>query len=554
MPTSRQPPRRRTAMAAARAVAMALAAVRTLAMSLTAAATVAVALSTAAAPAFAADDENEPLPELGDSAERVLSPTQEKRIGDQFRRQLFRDPAYIADPEINAYLNRLGAQIAEHASLRGVPIAVHLVQNPQLNAFAVPGGHITFHTGLLLAAENEDELAAVMAHEIAHISQRHLPRMVAKMEASRLPAAAAILASIVVGGQAGLAGLTVANAALLSNQLAYTREFEREADAIGIRLLAESGYDPAAMAGFFGKLEGPSGLGDEGPEFLRTHPLSYTRIAEAENRAADYPPRARPGGREFFFIRAKIRALHTANPRAEVEHFNRVLGGEAGAPPADQRDAAVYGLALVQWKLRQFAAARATLQPLLDAGPAGASAESAAGVTAGTADATAAGGATGGTPDSAAAGSAAGSADMAVEIARAEIDRTAGAPAAAAARYAALAAAGPPPPWLAHYQAEALIDSGNPAAAKRIIRRQLRRHKSMFTLYRPLAKSNAKLGLAAESHQATAEYHAALGEYPAAISALRRALAAAAPEGYLHDSITARLTEIEGVLKQQLQP
>lgn len=541
-------------MAAARAVAMALAAVRTLAMSLTAAATVAVALSTAAAPAFAADDENEPLPELGDSAERVLSPTQEKRIGDQFRRQLFRDPAYIADPEINAYLNRLGAQIAEHASLRGVPIAVHLVQNPQLNAFAVPGGHITFHTGLLLAAENEDELAAVMAHEIAHISQRHLPRMVAKMEASRLPAAAAILASIVVGGQAGLAGLTVANAALLSNQLAYTREFEREADAIGIRLLAESGYDPAAMAGFFGKLEGPSGLGDEGPEFLRTHPLSYTRIAEAENRAADYPPRARPGGREFFFIRAKIRALHTANPRAEVEHFNRVLGGEAGAPPADQRDAAVYGLALVQWKLRQFAAARATLQPLLDAGPAGASAESAAGVTAGTADATAAGGATGGTPDSAAAGSAAGSADMAVEIARAEIDRTAGAPAAAAARYAALAAAGPPPPWLAHYQAEALIDSGNPAAAKRIIRRQLRRHKSMFTLYRPLAKSNAKLGLAAESHQATAEYHAALGEYPAAISALRRALAAAAPEGYLHDSITARLTEIEGVLKQQLQP
>ncbi|MDD9854898.1 MAG: M48 family metalloprotease, partial [Gammaproteobacteria bacterium] len=512
----------------------------TLAMALAAAATLAIALSTAAAPALAADDENEPLPELGDSAERVLSPTQEKRIGDQFRRQLFRDPAYIADPEINAYLNRLGAQIAAHASLRGVPIAVHLVQNPQLNAFAVPGGHITFHTGLLLAAENEDELAAVMAHEIAHISQRHLPRMVAKMEASRLPAAAAILASIVVGGQAGLAGLTVANAALLSNQLAYTREFEREADAIGIRLLAESGYDPAAMAGFFGKLEGPSGLGDEGPEFLRTHPLSYTRIAEAENRAADYPPRARAGGREFFFIRAKIRALHTANPRAEVEHFNRVLGGEAGAPPADQRDAAVYGLALVQWKLRQFAAARATLQPLLDAGPAGASAES----TAGTADGAAAG---------AAPGPAAGSADMAVEIARAEIDRTAGAPAAAAARYAALAAAGPPP-WLAHYQAEALIDSGDPAAAKRIIRRQLRRHKSMFTLYRPLAKSNAKLGLAAESHQATAEYHAALGEYPAAISALRRALAAAAPEGYLHDSITARLTELEGVLKQQLQP
>lgn len=495
---------------------------------LTAAAAAPVAAQTGA-------PENEPLPELGDAAERVLSPTQERRIGDQFRRQLLRDRAYIADPEINAYLARLGAQIAERAALRGVPISVHLVRNSVLNAFAVPGGHITFHTGLILAAEDEDELAAVMAHEIAHIAQRHLPRMVAKMEASRLPAAAAILASIVVGGQAGLAGLTVANAALLSNQLAFTREFEREADAIGIRLLAAAGFDPAAMAGFFGKLEGPSGLGDEGPEYLRTHPLSFTRVAEAQNRAATYTHLGRGRDRAFFFIRAKIRALYADNPREALAFFQAATaagdggggdgvagddgggdGGGGGDRARDAHDAAVYGLALVQWRQRQFADARATLQPLLDARPG----------------------------------------EIPTALARAEIDRTAGDPAAAVARYAALGEAGPLPAWLAHYQAEALIDAGDAAAARRLIRRQLRRHKSMFTLYRPLAKSHARLGQAAESHQASAEYHAALGEYPDAISALKRALAAANPdgEGYLHASVTARLHELEGILKQQLQP
>jgi len=348
-----------------------------------------------------AADQNEPLPELGDSAERLLSPAQEKRIGDQFRRRLFSDPAYVGDLEVNAYMGRLGSQIARHASLRGMPISVHLVRNPVLNAFAVPGGHITFHTGLILAAEDENELAAVMAHEIAHVSQRHLPRMVAKMEAGRLPAAAAILASIVVGGQTGLAGLTVANAALLSNQLAFTRDFEREADAIGVKLLTDSGFDPTAMARFFGKLQGPSGLGDEGPEYLRTHPLSYTRIAEAENRSSGLSPGDYPNSREFFFIRAKIRALYAAaNPRAAIRHFTEQVADASG----DQKDAAVYGLALALWKHRQFDQARATLKPLLDSHPD----------------------------------------EVALQLAPAEIDRTSGRPAPAAARHRQRAAAPPP--------------------------------------------------------------------------------------------------------------
>ena len=452
-----------------------------------------------------ADDEGEPLPELGDSATRVLSPAQEKRIGRQFLGQLLRDQNYIDDPELNAYLSRLGERVAEHASLRDIRIATHLLENPVLNAFAVPGGHITFHTGIILNAEDESELASVMAHEIAHFAQRHLPRMLAKAEASTLPVAAAILASVLVGGQVGVAGFTVANAALLSNQLAYTRDFEREADAIGIKLLAEAGFNPEAMARFFGKIDRQGGLGDEAPEFLRTHPLSYTRIAEAENRAGTYPTKTWPPSRAFLLAQAKIRALYSPRDRDALAYFE----DQAETATGEARNAARYGIALVRQKLRQPEQVRATLQPLLDAWPD----------------------------------------EVAFQVAWAETDLVAGDPEAAAARYEKLTQAHPESIYLTHYRARALIASGDAAAAKRVIRHQLRRHKERFTLYPLLSESNAKLGLLAESHQATAEFHAALGEYQAAVTSLKQALRETDSEGYLQQSITARLHELEEMLE-----
>ena len=441
-------------------------------------------------PVAAADEEGEPLPELGDSATRVLSPAQEKRIGRQFLRQLIRNKHYVDDPELDAYLNRLGARISKNASLRDTSITAHLLQNPELNAFAVPGGHITFHTGLILAAEDESELASVMSHEIAHISQRHLPRMLAKAEASRFPAAAAILASVLVGGQTGLAGFTVANAALLSNQLAYTRDFEREADSIGIKLLVESGFDPGAMARFFNKIDRHGGLGDEAPEFLRTHPLSYTRIAEAENRAGAYPEKTWPPSRTFLLAKAKIRALYSPQDRNTLAYFQDRAAQSSG----EAENAAIYGIALAQKKLRQTDQARTTLQPLLDA-----------------------------YPD-----------DVALQLARAEIDMAAGDPASAAARYEKLTEAHPQSVYLVHYRARAMLAAGEAAGAKRIIRHQLRRHKERFALYPLLSESNAKLGLLSEAHQATAEFHAALGEYQAAVDSLKQALRENdSEEGYL---------------------
>lgn len=455
----------------------------------------------------AEEGDNEPLPELGDQDAQILTPAQEKRIGQQFLRQLLRDSSYIDDPELNAYLNQLGAKVAKHAALRDTPIALHLIDNSVLNAFAVPGGHITFHTGLLLATEDENELAAVVGHEVAHISQRHLPRMLAKGEVGRFSAAAAILASILIGGQAGLAGLTVANAALISNQLAYTRGFEREADAIGIKLLAEAGFEPSAMGRVFDKIERHNNLGDGVPEFLRTHPLSYTRVAETESRAAAYPHREYPPSRAFHLAQAKIRTLHAAHNQDTLDFFK----GQIEIATGESKIAAIYGLALMQRKMRQPQQARITLQPLLAAHPS----------------------------------------EIAFQIAQAEIDLAAGQSGRAVARYQRLMKT-QPQLYLIDYLAQAMIANNDAAGAKRAVRHQLRRHKERFTLYRLLSKSNAKLGLLAEAHQADAEFHAALGDNKAAAFSLKSALREADSEGYLHQSITARLSEIEEMLEGRL--
>ena len=472
----------------------------------------------------------EDLPELGDGSTLILSPTDEDAIGRNFLRLLICHPGSVdgldkdgreliddqpcfagnvTDAELLAYLNRLGAAIASHADLRETRISIHLVNQAGLNAFTVPGGHITYNTGLLLAADNEGELAAVMAHEIAHISQRHLPRLLAKMEGGKLPAAAAILAALVVGGQQGLAGLAAANALLLSNQLAYTRGFEREADAIGIKLLAESGYDPNAMVEFFEKLERAGGYGDELPEFLRTHPLSFARMAAAEDRAAQFADVVHThSSRDFFFARAKIRALFA--PRG-IDNSPAYFESRIAETEGDERDAAIYALALVQGAKRQYDRARMTLAPLLAAHPT----------------------------------------QLALQIARAEIDLAAGNPGAAAARYAELVEANPQAAYLTYYQAEALLANRDAQTAKRVIRRQLRRHKEMFTLYPLLSKSNSRLGDPAESYQASAEFHAALGEYDKAVATLKQALRASDEDGYLYESISARLKGIEEIIEQK---
>ena len=446
--------------------------------------------------------QNDTLPELGDQATEFLSPLQESRIGQQFLRQLLRDPDYVSDPELIHYLNQLGDQIGQFADLRGTKLHFNLLRNNNLNAFAVPGGYITFNTGLVLNTEHEDELASVIGHEIAHLSQRHLPRLLAKSEESKLPATAAIIAAILVGGQVGAAGITVANATLLSNQLSYTRGFEREADAIGIRMLAAAGYDPRAMGRFFGKMDRYSReQGITVPEFLRTHPLSYNRIAESEARAESYPKTSKPSSEAYYLAKAKIQASWSERSSDTIALFKNQIDITSGI----EQDAATYGLSLAYLEYRQYDAAKNTLAPLLQKHPA----------------------------------------NISFQIAQSQIEVASGRANQAADRMGALQEAHPGQVWLTHYHARALLAANQATRAKKLLRYHLRRYPQMFSLYPLLSEANVKLGLLGEAHQSDAEYDAAIGDYNGAIAALKLALRDMGDNPYLEQSVSARMAQLE---------
>lgn len=447
------------------------------------------------------------MPELGESATRYLSTQQEQDIGKGFLQQLLNEPSYVSDPFLRHYLNSLGAGIGEHASLRGLPLHFNLIAENELNAFAVPGGYITFNTGLLLTTETESELASVVGHEIAHLSQRHLPRLIARQQSQKLPTTAAILASILLGGQAAVAGVTLAQANLLSNQLSYSREFEREADAIGMQLMASSGYDPKAMAGFFGKLQRFTLVTSKDvPEFLRTHPLSYTRVAEAEARQASLPEVDTASSFDFHLARARIRALYSGHPDDAVDILNQQLVELEPTADAEQRDAIHYGIALAQSRLRQYSTALEQINKLADS-----------------------------YPD-----------NVAIAVARGEILGDSGDTAGAAEALNAVAGQHPDVTWITQPRADALLANGEAAEAKKVLRYQLRRDPGDFLLYPGLSDANVELGKLAEAHQADAEYLAAIGKYQEAVSALRLALRENDEQSdYLTQSIGARVTELE---------
>ena len=450
----------------------------------------------------AAVSQNNELPELGDASAKYLSPDQENIYGQEFLRFLLRQNAYIDDYELIDFLQTLGDRVGASASLRGTPLTFNILKNNVLNAFAVPGGYITFHTGLINNAESESELASVVGHEIAHLSQRHLPRLIARSNENRIPAILAIIGSILIGGQAGLAGLTATNAAVASNQLSYTRSFEREADSIGIQLLANAGFDPSGMAQFFGKLERHTRHDSTDVlEFLRTHPLSYTRVAESESRAAEYPPVRHESSLEFYLTKAKIRALYIERQEDPSEYF--ITQMKSTTP--FEKDAGTYGMSVWLVKSRKYDQAMHTIKPLLDKYKE----------------------------------------HPWIESLAADIDLHLGNTSLAVERYKSLINQNPEKVYLNYKLIDTYLSSNDNGNAKKLVRYQLRRHPENYILYKYLSRANAKLNLLAEAHQSDAEYHAILGNYGAAIESLKLAQRETSEDGYLAQSIQSRLKSLE---------
>lgn len=308
------------------------------------------------------------LPDLGDASAATLSETQERTIGNRIMREVRVDPAYVDDPDLHDYINALGSRLLSVADGSRRDIGFFMVQDDQVNAFAMVGGHIGVNTGLLLLSQNESELAGVVAHEIAHVLQRHQARMAAGQGRSQLATlaalAVALLASRSGGSQSGQvteAALVGASALSIQNQLDYTREHEREADRVGLTLLERAGLDPHGMQSFFERLLRANRLNEYkgAPSYLRTHPLTTERIADIHDRLLKASTKLVPDTFEYRLARAKLRA-NQGSPSEAVNWFRTALAEKGVVRPRED----AYGYALALRRARDFDGAWAALQPL----------------------------------------------------------------------------------------------------------------------------------------------------------------------------------------------
>jgi predicted Zn-dependent protease len=266
------------------------------------------------------------LPDIGSPADAVLSKNDEAQIGAAIMRRINASGAVVKDPQVVEYVSNIGHRVAAHANNGDYKFTFFVVDDPSINAFALPGGYIGVHTGLLEATRTEDELAGVLAHEIAHVTQRHIARAVTANKRQSLLSTAVMLGAMIAGALGGIDGdvmqgtIAVAQGASAQAQINFTRIHEHEADRIGMSALADAGFDPDGMASFFEVISRSGGPSESRvPEFLRTHPVSSSRIAEARSRARSYPPVRTQDSINYGIARARLVVARYDQPAEAVE-------------------------------------------------------------------------------------------------------------------------------------------------------------------------------------------------------------------------------------------
>jgi len=304
-------------------------------------------------PALAVD---ETLPDIGSPADTVLSKDQEKIIGRSIYKGMRDAGQLVTDPEIQEYIQNVGQRVAANAQDGDFRFQFFVVDQPTINAFALPGGYIGIHSGLLLATSSESELAGVLAHEISHVTQRHISRAIYASQRTSILTMAAMLGAILLGAVTGegdviAGGVAGAQSMAAQGQINFTRENEYEADRVGVGLLAASGFDPYGMPDFFATLARQTGtLGYQAPEFLRTHPVTVNRIAETRSRASSLTVNEVVDSPGYSLTRARIRFLSSSTPEKALTYFraNRDKATDTNQIGAE------YGIALALAELGRF--------------------------------------------------------------------------------------------------------------------------------------------------------------------------------------------------------
>jgi len=426
-----------------------------------------------------------PLPDMGAPSDRILSPLEEERLGQAFFRNLHRHVRVSDDPMIQDYIASLGGRLTGHSDMANRPFHFFVVMEPEINAFAGPAGYIGVHSGLILATRSESELASVLAHEIAHVTQNHLKRAFASAKRLSIPLAAAMLAAILVGTQspeAAQAAIIAIQAGGLQQQINFTRAHEQEADRIGLQILADSGFDPRSMPAFFERLQQSTRLSGRRnvPEFLRTHPMTSSRIADTRARAADYPYRQYTDSLAYLLVKAKLEVLSSREPARLLPLFRQRL--RHGTPM--QKAAARYGLALVHRSLHRLEESRKLLRQLLRRFP-----------------------------------------DQPQFVdALARVELAQGDTESALQRYRLALKHFPASTMLQLAYSQALLHSGRFGEARRRLLRLVARGNVPPSLYKHLSQAYAGMGETAEAQRYLAEYHYATGDLEQAIRYARLAL------------------------------
>jgi predicted Zn-dependent protease len=310
--------------------------------------------------------QSRPLPSLGDATSGYISLTSERQLGLAWLNQLRGHVKTISDPEIETFLNSVIYKLVPNTNLEERNIISVIVDSSELNAFAVPGGILGINAGLFIHARNEQEFASVLAHELAHLSQRHYARNLEKQATDRPLALAAFLASIVIAAtahsDAGMAALASTQAYSIQNQLSFSRQNEQEADRIGINTLYKSGFDPNAMPEMFEEMYRESKInGGTPPEYLLTHPVTESRIAESTSRAHQFHHVVTHISVTYHFMRAKMLIHFANNTQTSINYFKDLL--KAKPKPID-RLIYNYGLALAYNKNGNFNKALKTINEI----------------------------------------------------------------------------------------------------------------------------------------------------------------------------------------------
>ena len=446
------------------------------------------------------------LPDLGDASQSVLSPVQERKLGEGIMAQIRSNPAYLDDAEVADYLNSIGYRLVANSPDPAGPFEFFGIADSSINAFALPGAFIGVHSGLLLTAQSESELASVLSHEIAHVTQRHIARLIASQQRAGLVSMAALAIAILAArsnSDVSAAAIAAAQAGSIQSQLNFTRDHEREADRIGLQILDKSGLDVHAMPVFFERLQKATRVYENGaPSYLRTHPLTFERVADIQNRIQGVPFRQVPDTLEFHLVRARLSARE-GNAREVVASFRRMIDSQKFGTEA----AARYGLVVALLRVGDKAGARkemALLQGLKARSPM-------------------------------------------IDALGAQTLIAGGETEKGLASYRDALALNPNRRALIYGYVNALIAANKAADAVQFLNSRLDGRPADPHLYEYQAQAYAALGKGLLQHRALAEVYALRGNFPAAIEQLQIAQKAGDGDFYQKSSVEARLRELIAV-------